>query len=68
MLTNSNLARLTAIHTNVRGIYGRSDTAAGVWRQSLSRNGVWARHPEMMKRMKAEREQQRLESGQKPQQ
>jgi hypothetical protein len=27
----------------------------------------WARHPEMMKRMKAEREQRRRESGQKPQ-
>jgi len=39
--TNSNLARLTAIHTNVRGIYGRSDTAAGVWGQSLSSNGVY---------------------------
>ncbi len=39
--TNSNLARLTAIHTNVRGIYGRSDSAAGVWGQSLSSNGIY---------------------------
>lgn len=39
--TNMNLARLTAIHTNVRGIYGRSDTAAGVWGQSISSNGIY---------------------------
>ena len=39
--TNSNFARLTAIHTNVRGIYGRSDTAAGVWGQSIGAQGVY---------------------------
>ena len=39
--TNSNFARLTAIHTNVRGIYGRSDTAAGIWGQSISAQGVY---------------------------
>jgi hypothetical protein len=39
--TNSNLARLTAINTNVRGIYGGSDTAAGVWGQSISSSGVY---------------------------
>jgi hypothetical protein len=36
--------------------------------QAEEKSVEWARHPEMMKRMKAEREQQRLESGQKPQQ
>ncbi len=39
--TNLNLARLTAVHTNVRGIYGRSDSAAGVWGQSISAQGVY---------------------------
>ena len=39
--TNSNFARLTAIHTNVRGIYGRSDSAAGVWGQSINAQGVY---------------------------
>lgn len=39
--TNLNLARLTVVHTNVRGIYGRSDTQAGVWGQSISSNGVY---------------------------
>jgi hypothetical protein len=39
--TNLNLARLTVVHTNVRGIYGRSDTLTGVWGQSISSNGVY---------------------------
>ncbi|MBP6822351.1 MAG: gliding motility-associated C-terminal domain-containing protein [Acidobacteria bacterium] len=38
---NVNLARLNSIHTNLRGVYGRSDTAAGVWGQSISGQGVY---------------------------
>lgn len=38
---NVNLARLNVIHTNLRGVYGRSDTAAGVWGQSISAQGVY---------------------------
>ncbi|MFN0109236.1 MAG: hypothetical protein ACKVZH_10325 [Blastocatellia bacterium] len=38
---NVNLARLNSIHTNLRGVYGRSDTAAGVWGQSISAQGVY---------------------------
>lgn len=39
--TNSVFGKLTVINSTSRGVYGRSDSAAGVWGQSISAQGVY---------------------------